>query len=252
MLERFHSYLDSFDLQDLLKELKLENKVKSPLNRFKQPLIEELKERDLSLITGLGRRGMEVLFDSILESLTPLLGKKAPDILHVGSGTGWLTGMMVDRIKRILPNANFFAMDMFPGLLKILLSRREDVVPIVGLLEGIRGSLLYSSRYFALPDSFDAIISILTLHHVKDVERALLSMKEALRPEGIAIIVDLCKHEFKEFRREMGDIHLGFDPSNFQGLAAKHFPRVLVERIRGLSYKSSNKSIELFKAVLSL
>ncbi|RLG54319.1 MAG: hypothetical protein DRO00_01490 [Thermoproteota archaeon] len=244
------SYLESFNLKDLLTELRINN-LEGYLDQARHFSLKEAKKRDEILFRYFGPEGIERIVNSVLESIILPSDTGLLDILDVGAGTGLLTSKIVDRIKSHLPNASFFAMDLTPEMLKVLASKRRDIVPIVGIIEKIRESVLYSSRFFALPDKFDVIISILTLHHVTDVEKALSSLRESVKPSGRVIVVDLCKHEFDEFREEMGDIHLGFDPAEFQKLAVNYFSQILIEKMQGICCTSSGRSVELFKAVLT-
>ncbi len=243
------SYLESFNLKDLLTELKINN-IENYLSQAKHFSLKEAQKRDKILLDYFGPKGIERIVDSVLESLAIPPSDRLLDILDVGAGTGLLTEKIMDRIRSFLPNASFFAMDLTPDMLKVLASRRRDIIPIIGIMEKIRESVLYSSRYFALPDKFDVIISILTLHHVKEVKNAFSSLRESVKPSGRVIIIDLCKHQFEEFRREMGDVHSGFDPVEFQKLAANYFSQILIERMPEICCTSSGRSIELFKAVL--
>ena len=59
-------------------------------------------------------------------------------------------------------------------------------------------------------------------------------------------MIDLCEHLFKEFRKEMGDIHLGFDPTLIKKTAEKFFQKVHVEKIAGICCECSSRSAELF------
>jgi hypothetical protein len=76
-------------------------------------------------------------------------------------------------------------------------------------------------------------------------------VKEAVDIHGKAVFVDLCKHSFKEFREEMGDVHLGFEPELIKKLAEKHFSKVQVEKMLGICCKSSGRSAELFIALMA-
>lgn len=61
------------------------------------------------------------------------------------------------------------------------------------------------------------------LHHSLDIEKVFRSIHEVLRTDGKAVIVDLCEHSFEEFKREMGDIHRGFQPERAKEKASKYF-----------------------------
>jgi len=86
------------------------------------------------------------------------------------------------------------------------------------------------------------------LHHCSNVETVFKSMKDALKNSGKAVIVDLCEHPFKEFREEMGDIHLGFKPEQIEKDAQKFFSRVSVQKLPGICCSSSGRCAELFIA----
>jgi len=66
-------------------------------------------------------------------------------------------------------------------------------------------------KIFRPPEKFDVIFFILTLHHCLSIELVFESIKNALKKDGRATVVDLCEHPFREFKEEMGDIHLDFD-----------------------------------------
>jgi len=243
------SYLESFNLKDLLTELRINNS-KGYLEQVKHFSLKEAQQRDRILLKYFESEGIERIVNSVLESIMLPSDVELLDMLDVGAGTGFLTAKIADKIKLRIPKASFFAMDLTPEMLKVLASKRRDIVPIVGIVEKIRESVLYSSRFFALPDKFDVIISILTLHHISDLGKALSSLRESIKPSGRVIIVDLCKHEFEELKKEMGDIHMGFDPVEFQKIAVNYFSQVLIEKMQGICCISSDRSVDLFKAVL--
>lgn len=64
------------------------------------------------------------------------------------------------------------------------------------------------------------------------------------------MIVDLCTHSFTEFREEMGDVHLGFDPEQIERAAGRSFSEATVEKLPGIHCSSSGRSAELFVATL--
>jgi len=89
------------------------------------------------------------------------------------------------------------------------------------------------------------------LHHCSDIERFFRSVRDVMKGHGKAVIIDLCKHSFTEFREEMGDIHLGFDPLLIGENAKKFFPNVYVKRMPGIRCECSGRSAELFIAYLT-
>lgn len=89
------------------------------------------------------------------------------------------------------------------------------------------------------------------LHHCLDVKKVFRSIKEVLEEGGKAVLIDLCEYPFKEFREEMGDVHLGFKPSMIEEDAKRYFSNVHVEKIPGICCESSGRSAELFIAYLT-
>ena len=55
---------------------------------------------------------------------------------------------------------------------------------------------------------------------------------------------------FEDFKKEMGDVHLGFNPSFIRKLAEKFFSHVYVEKIPGICCECSGRSAELFVMAL--
>jgi len=64
------------------------------------------------------------------------------------------------------------------------------------------------------------------------------------------LIVDLCKHPFKEFKEEMGDVQLGFSPSFIMSLAKRFFAEIHVNKAIGIRCECSGRYVELFIAYL--
>lgn len=59
-------------------------------------------------------------------------------------------------------------------------------------------------------ESIDAAVTILVLHHLAEPGAALREMHRALRPGGVAMLVDMVAHDRNDYRRTMGHKHLGF------------------------------------------
>lgn len=64
------------------------------------------------------------------------------------------------------------------------------------------------------------------------------------------MLVDLCSHNFKVFREEIGDVHLGFDLNYVKSELEKVFGVEKVEKMsEGCKCESSGRSTELFIAI---
>jgi hypothetical protein len=62
------------------------------------------------------------------------------------------------------------------------------------------------------------------------------------------VILDLCEHKFEEFKKEMGDVHLGFKLDAIQKMAKPYFSKVEIEKMPGIGCSCSGRSAEIFVA----
>jgi len=212
---------------------------------------EEAGRRDQIVIDYFGENGV----NRIVEKITELLfaSPKLPldtKILDVGAGTGFFTVKIAEKVNAKLPKACFYAMDVTPAMLLSLVKKNADVKPFVGVAENIEGSIREASKYLDIPLKFDAAFSTLMLHHSAKPEKVFESLKQVLKRNGKAVVVDLCAHSFEEFRKEMGDVHLGFKPENVYKMARKAFSNVRVEVMPGICCECSGRSAELLIAYM--
>jgi ArsR family transcriptional regulator len=66
--------------------------------------------------------------------------------------------------------------------------------------------------------SCDAALLILVLSYSPQPSAVLREMSRILKPGAKAVIVDLLQHDRDDFRRQMGQHHLGFDPRQLEQL----------------------------------
>jgi SAM-dependent methyltransferase len=248
MPAEFREYAENVRLKELFAKLEaVEPEVLAKTAEYFTT--REAAKRDSLVVSYFGEEGISRITDAVASRLvsSPKLPRK-PSILDVGAGSGFFTARIADKIRITLPEARFYAMDITPAMLILLAEKKAGITPFIGIAENIKGSVKEAQRHFKIPSKFDAEFSTLMLHHSANPEKVFRSLKTVLKKSGKAIIVDLCEHEFEEFRTEMGDVHLGFKSEDIRKMAREHFSRVEVEKIPGIRCKSSGRSAEIFVA----
>jgi len=243
-------YLETANLHGLLTELDAQNicVLVEEIRRFTE---KEAEKRDKIVLSYFGEQGVKQIVDAIATRVT--MGtklKKNAKILDMGAGSGFFTIRVAHRLKAQLPKASFYAMDATPAMLLALTKKTHMVTPFFGIAENIAGSIKNAETYATVPEHFDAVFSTLMLHHCPEINKVFQSVRKVLKPTGRAVIVDLCTHPFTEFREEMGDLHLGFDPEDVRKNARKVFSKVSVEKLLGICCQSSGRCAELFIATM--
>lgn len=239
-------------MQKLLEELAVPN-VKVVLKEIRHFTQKEAEKRDKILLSYFGEEGINLIVDSICNRLLamPRLREDA-EILDVGAGSGLFTIRVARKcVWNRLPKATFYAMDATPIMLRMLTRKTSAILPFLGIAENITKSAKLAQKHLRVPEKFDAIFSTLMLHHCLSVEKVFESMREALKTHGKVVVVDLCRHPFEEFRQEMGDVHLGFEPKQIEKDAEKLFNQVYVEKLPGICCSSSGRCAELFIAYMT-
>ncbi len=110
-----------------------------------------------------------------------LLLKHVPEncenALEIGCGTGAFARQLAERCKRVV------ALDLSPEMIRVARSRSSE-------FEKLEFEMADAMTWNFPPSHFDFICSIATLHHLD--QRALLpKIKDALKPRGVLVILDL-------------------------------------------------------------
>ena len=251
MEEAYREYFRDIDYHELLKAFD-SSYVENIISQVKYFTEKEAEKRDEIVLSYFTKEDIEKIVKIIVGCiLSKPVGDKL-DILDIGAGSGFFTVKVAEGVWREIPNAMIYAMDITPAMLSILRRKNDRIVTFIGVAEDIKGSIEYANTHgLEIPRRFDAIFSTLTLHHCQDIERVFRSIDEVLKDEGIAVIIDICKHPYEEFREEMGDVHLGFDLDELRKLGLKYFKNATTYVIPGVKCRESCKSIDMFSLCLT-
>ncbi len=124
-------------------------------------------------------------------------------VADLGCGTGAMTADLAQSIKQVI------AVDNSPAMLKAARKR----------VEGLNNVDLRRGELEALPiedGTCDAAILSLVLSYVAEPSLVLREMARILKPGGRGVIMDLLSHDRDDFRRQMGQSSLGFEPDDLQ------------------------------------
>ncbi|MCC6681549.1 MAG: metalloregulator ArsR/SmtB family transcription factor [Phycisphaeraceae bacterium] len=120
-------------------------------------------------------------------------------VADLGCGTGLVTAELARRMKQVI------AVDVSQAMLEAARKRTEGLSN-VELHHGALESL-------GLDDGCcDAAVMVIVLSYVAQPRRVLEQMRRILRPGGRAVVVDLMRHDRDDFRRQMNQRCLGFEP----------------------------------------
>lgn len=139
-----------------------------------------------------------------LQAMLALLPADAV-IADLGCGSGAVSQLLAPHVKRVI------AVDNSPAMLKAAKARLDGAENV----EVRRGDLA------ALPvgdAECTAAVMLLVLTYVPDVVAALREAHRILKPGGRLIVVDLLPHDRDDFRRQLGQVSLGFDPGQLRAL----------------------------------
>jgi ArsR family transcriptional regulator len=122
-------------------------------------------------------------------------------VADLGCGTGALIGALAPHVAQVI------GVDQSAAMLQA--ARRR--------LSGLDHVDLRKGRLEALPlddASCDAALLVLSLSYAPDPEAVLAEMARVLKPGGRAVVLDLLRHDREEFRLQMGQQGLGFEPAD--------------------------------------
>lgn len=103
------------------------------------------------------------------------------EALEIGCGAGAFSHALAERAERVL------ALDLSPEMIRVARAREPHRANLEFQLADVSTWPFPSER-------FDCIASIATLHHV-DARALLVRMRDALRPGGVLLVLDLVSDE---------------------------------------------------------
>lgn len=144
--------------------------------------------------------------DAILNKLS--YDKTTTHLMDFGSGTGLLTTKIAPHVKKIT------TVDISPSMNEQLRAKQDTLACELAMLEL---DLVEHELY----ETFDGIISSMTIHHVEDVQALFHKFHRLLNSGGTIALADLDKEDGTFHTEDMGVFHFGFDQEEFAALAQK-------------------------------
>ena len=129
-------------------------------------------------------------------------------ILDFGSGTGLLLERIAPYVKKVT------AVDMSPSMNKNLAKKKDKLECELEILE-----LDLSKK--EIDSKLDGIISSMTIHHVKDIEKLFTKFYNMLNSGGTIALADLDTEDGSFHTVDTGVFHFGFDRDEFLNTAKK-------------------------------
>jgi cyclopropane fatty-acyl-phospholipid synthase-like methyltransferase len=127
---------------------------------------------------------------------------KEMHIMDFGSGTGLLLSQIAPYVGEIT------AVDISVAMMSVLQSKMESIDCKLHILE-------LDLTKVTLDTKFDAIISSMTIHHIKDVQAIFNTFFAVLADNGTIAIADLDAEDGSFHSEDTGVFHTGFDRTEF-------------------------------------
>jgi ubiquinone/menaquinone biosynthesis C-methylase UbiE len=143
--------------------------------------------------------------ESIAESIADGIDlSQIEKAMEYGSGTGLLSFALKDQLKSIV------LLDESEAMTEVAMEKCK--VGKVDHLEPVHYDLIMQPL---LETRFDLIITLLTLHHIKDTEEILRKFQQLLNPNGYLAIIDL-DAEDGSFHEHQNYYHDGFERAELE------------------------------------
>ena len=139
-------------------------------------------------------------------------------IVDFGVGTGLLGFEIAKKVKQV------YGVDTSAKMLEKLKEKNSDELNIIPLQQNIIKE--------PLSQTFDGLVSSMTLHHVEDLEAFFTSIYKNIKENGFIAIADLEAEDGTFHSDNEGVHHFGFKEEELRKIAEKSgFKNVLIENI---------------------
>jgi ArsR family transcriptional regulator len=122
----------------------------------------------------------------------------------LGCGTGQTSELLAPYVRQVI------AIESSAAMFKAAKAR----------LGGLPNVELHRGDLHALPlddESLDVALLHLVLHHVAEPPAVLAEAARALAPGGRILLMDMRRHDRREYQQQMGHVWLGFEPEQLSG-----------------------------------
>jgi len=127
-------------------------------------------------------------------------------VMDFGSGTGLLTQEIAPYVKKIT------CIDMSKSMTDVLRTKEVDFACELAIKE-------IDITKVIIDETYDAIISSMTIHHVKDIKKLFEQFYNMLESDGIIALADLETEDGTFHSVDTGVFHFGFDKEWFLNIA---------------------------------
>jgi ubiquinone/menaquinone biosynthesis C-methylase UbiE/DNA-binding transcriptional ArsR family regulator len=127
-------------------------------------------------------------------------------VADLGCGTGEALGWLAPVVTRVI------GVDREQRMLDAAAERTRALDNVDLRLGGLESLPLGDGEV-------DAVLVMLVLHHVPDLNRAFQELRRVLRRGGTAVILDMQAHDRESYQLAMGHAHLGFEVDKLSELA---------------------------------
>lgn len=161
---------------------------------------------------------------------------KEMNVMDFGSGTGLLLSEIAPYVGEIT------AVDISSAMTDVLKSKKEEIKCALQIVQ-------MDLTKETLDKKFDAIISSMTIHHIKDTFSLFKKFHSLLQDGGSIAIADLDTEDGSFHTEDTGVFHCGFDRNNFVKMVENAgFKDIKIQDASTIAKPNANYSVFLLTA----